>query len=268
MSDYALRLSEPEVLRYRMMAAKARETESEQWALAGIAPGARVADVGCGPGAALVAMAEVVGPDGSVVGVDADPGAIKLANDMIAASGVANATARVGPADDTGLEPGGVDVAVMRHVLAHNGGREQAIVDHLASLVRPGGRVYLVDAELTAMRSVGLPPELQELSDRYLAYQSSRGNDMQIGLRLGQLLAGAGLELLAYRGEYAILPAPPGMRPPPWAARAAMVAAGFATEDEVAAWGTAFETLDACPDRPTLFLPGFTAVGRRPHHVG
>jgi ubiquinone/menaquinone biosynthesis C-methylase UbiE len=64
MSDYALALSEAEIGRYRMMAAVARRDEAAQWEAAGIIPGARVADVGCGPGAVLVAMAEVVGtPD-------------------------------------------------------------------------------------------------------------------------------------------------------------------------------------------------------------
>lgn len=61
-----------------------------------------------------------------------------------------NADVRRGQATDTGLGADSFDVAVLRHVLAHNGGTEQAIVDHLAALVRPGGAVYLVDVDLTA----------------------------------------------------------------------------------------------------------------------
>ena len=75
-STYALRLSDDELGRYRMMAARARAEEGDLWTQAGIVPGARVADVGCGPGAMLVTLAEVVGPTGHVIGVDADPAAV------------------------------------------------------------------------------------------------------------------------------------------------------------------------------------------------
>ncbi len=46
---------------------------------------------------------------------------------------------------------------MLRHVLAHNGGAEDAIVAHLATLLRPGGCLYLVDAYLTAILSSPRP---------------------------------------------------------------------------------------------------------------
>jgi hypothetical protein len=58
---YALALSEAELTRYRMMAEQARSAEADPWRRAGIVPGARVADVGCGPGALLPALAAAVG---------------------------------------------------------------------------------------------------------------------------------------------------------------------------------------------------------------
>lgn len=263
MTDYALQLSDVEVQRYLRMATFARTAEAEQWALAGIAPGARVADVGCGPGAVTVTMAEIVGDAGTVNGVDGDPLAIELATSLIAQAGRSNATAVVGAADATGLEPSSYDVVVMRHVLAHNGGQEQAIVDHLASLVRPGGCVYVADAVLTAIRTRGMPPEIDEIGQRYVDYQTSRGNDMEIGLRLGELITGADLELVDFRGSYSIVATPPGVRPPPWAAREAMIEAGFATPEDVERWDAAYAEVDAMTEPPTLFLPGFTAIGRR-----
>jgi hypothetical protein len=59
---YALELDEREVERYRLMADQARADEADLWELAGIGPGARVADVGCGPGAMLPALSAAVGP--------------------------------------------------------------------------------------------------------------------------------------------------------------------------------------------------------------
>jgi precorrin-6B methylase 2 len=263
MSDYTLALSPEEVGRYRMMAEVARGQEAAQWEAAGIRPGAKVADVGCGPGAVTVAMAEVVGSTGSVVGVDGDAGAVAAAVEVIAAAGADNASVRQGRADETGLEPGAFDVVVMRHVLAHNGGHEQRIVDHLASLCRPGGSVYLIDVEMTAMRITSLEPDLQDLFDRYVPFHVARGNDPQIGLRLGELLRGAGLEVTDFRGSYNIISPPPGIRPPMWAARDAMVASGHATAEDLARWEAAFERLDAATERPTLFAAMFSATGRR-----
>jgi len=167
MGQYALRLSDDEVARYQWMAQRAREAEAELWPLAGISAGADVIDVGCGPGAILVAMADVVGPDGSVTGVDADADAVDRANALVAAKGLRQAGARLGRAEATGLEAGAYDVAVLRHVLAHNGAHEQAIVDHLATLLRPGGCLYLVDVEATMSRIRPPVPEVTELLERY-----------------------------------------------------------------------------------------------------
>jgi SAM-dependent methyltransferase len=260
---YALALDDVEVARYRLMAERARAAEAELWELAGIVEGAAVADVGCGPGALLPALADAVAPTGRVAAVDADSGAVAAARALVAAAGLDNVTVQEGQADRTGLAAGSCDVVMVRHVLAHNGGGEDAIVAHLATLLRPGGCLYLVDADGTGMRMLPDDPDLADLSQRYLAFHAARGNDVQAGLRLGGRLVRAGLELVEFRGTYLIQPVPAGMRPPPWAARDAMVAAGLASDADVERWADAFARLDATPDRPTLFAPMFAAVGRR-----
>jgi ubiquinone/menaquinone biosynthesis C-methylase UbiE len=70
-----------------MMAEAARQAEADLWEPAGIVTGARVADVGCGPGALLAALAATVGPHGRITAVDAD------AEDAI----VAHLATRLGP---------------------------------------------------------------------------------------------------------------------------------------------------------------------------
>lgn len=264
MPEYSLELDESEVARYGFMARAALAEESTEWEQA-VAPGATVADVGCGPGAVSMVLAEVVGPGGRVVGVDGNPQAVAVARSSAADSGITNADFRVGDAAETGLDAGAFDVVMMRHVLAHNGGREQAIVDHLASLVRPGGCLHLVDVEATAMRTRPSPsdPDLDDLNRRYLELLVARGNDISVGLRLDQLLVDAGLELIDRRGRYHIIDAMPGLRPPAWAARESLVAAGLAKPDDVDRWGAAFERLDAGAIRFTIFLPAFSATGRR-----
>ena len=117
-------------------------------------------------------MAKVVGPSGRVIGVERDESALAAARVVLEQSGAGNVELRQAAADATGLDPGSCDVVVMRHVLAHNGQTEQAIVDHVATLVRPGGCVYLVDADLTGSRTLGLDPELGDLSTRYWTFSA------------------------------------------------------------------------------------------------
>ena len=266
MSDYALALSDAEVARYRFMAQEAARDEADQWAAAGVVEGAQVADVGCGPGAMSAVLAQIVGPTGTVHAVDRDPQALSLARDSATKAGLRNVVFSEGSATATGLAPGSVDVAMLRHVLAHNGGREQAIVDHLATLVRPGGSVYLVDIEMTAAR--WHPPEnataMAEMGERYLRFHSGLGNDLSVGLRLGELLERAGLEQIDHRGRYIIMRPPVGMRPPVWAAREQMLAAGVIDDDDIARWQAEFERTDRGELGLTMFIPNFIASARRP----
>jgi len=208
-------------------------------------------------------VAEVVGPQGRVIAVEPDGSARAAARRLIADCGAGNVELREGTGTDTGIAPGSVDVALMRHVLAHNGGQEQAIVDHLASLVRPGGAVYLVDIDGTAMRVLDCDPQLADLDQRYAELHRRRGNDLQVGLKLRRLLEAAGLEVELHEGRYMIAVMPPGLRPPSWAARDALRDEGLATEDDLRRWSAAFERTDAAPIRPTVFAPYFVGIGRR-----
>jgi ubiquinone/menaquinone biosynthesis C-methylase UbiE len=266
MADYVLTLSDAEVARYRFMAQGAARDEREQWTAAGVVEGAGVADVGCGPGAVSSVLATIVGPSGRVLAVDRDPQALALARRVAAEAGVSNVVFSEGTATATGLAPDSVDVVMLRHVLAHNGGREQDIVDHLATLVRPGGSVYLVDIEATALRVY--PPDVTsvvaELDERYKQFHASLGNDLSVGLRLGELLERAGLEQVDHRGRYQIIRPAPGMRPPAWAARDQMLAAGLIDEADISRWHAEFERLDRAELTFTMFFPTFTATGRKP----
>lgn len=264
MADYALAVSDVEIARYRMMAQRAVESESDRWAFAGVVAGTKVADVGCGPAAISVELARRVGRGGHVVAVERDESAIAAAREVIRQSGVDNVDLRDGDAAATGISRSSVDVVMMRHVLAHNGGREQAIVDHLVTLVRPGGTVYLADVDVTAIRMLDSDPDLEDLTLKYASFHRTRGNDPSIGLRLGKLLDAAGLKVVSFEGLCTPTTVPPGMRPPVWAARDAMLAEGAACTTDLERWEAAFARLDAAKIRPTLFVPLFLAIGQRP----
>ncbi len=137
MSEYTLALSEAEIGRYQKMARQAVAREASQLAAAGVVTGATVADIGCGPAAMSIELARLVGPSGQVMAIERDKQALATAAILVQRSGAHNISLHEAGATATGLEPGSVDVAMLRHVLAHNGGHEQAIVDHLAALIRP-----------------------------------------------------------------------------------------------------------------------------------
>jgi FkbM family methyltransferase len=264
-SDYSLAVNETEIRRYTMMAERAQASESHLWETAGIVSGAVVADVGCGPAAVAVRMAQVVGPGGRVIGIEPDPAALAAAHRMLEQADIDNLELRQGTATDLSVAPDSVDVVVVRHVLAHNRANEQHIVDHLVELVRRGGSVYLVDVDGTAVRLLDADPALDDLHEKYLQFHTARGNDLMVGLRLAHLLARAGLEVIAHEGRYSILTAPPGVRPPAWAARESMLADGVATPQDITRWEGAFDRMDRAQIRPTIFVPNFIGIGRKPH---
>jgi ubiquinone/menaquinone biosynthesis C-methylase UbiE len=245
------------------MAEKAVAAEAHLWPRAGLAPGADVADVGCGPGAMLPSLAAAVTPGGTVTAVDADPRAVATARAAAEAAGLSSVRVLAGRAEATGLAPASFDVVMLRHVLAHNGGHEDEIVAHLAALVRPGGCVYLVDVDFMAMTMQVDDPDIDELQDRYRQLLGRRGNDARAGLRLAGRLVDAGLELVAAEFLPQTVLVPPGMRAPGWAARDTLLAEGLATPDDVERWERAFTRLDARTERPTLGAGWFAAIGRR-----
>ena len=64
-------------------------------ALAGIAPGQRVLDMACGAGNPAFAIAERVGPAGSVLGCDITPAMVETCREQAREQGVANASFRL-----------------------------------------------------------------------------------------------------------------------------------------------------------------------------
>jgi ubiquinone/menaquinone biosynthesis C-methylase UbiE len=262
---YALALSAGERTRYRLHAQRALELEGERWRRYGVAPGARIADVGCGPGAVLVELARIAGDTGAVVGVEPAAEAREAAREEIATAGVRNATVIDGRADRTGLEQASQDVVMVRLVLYHLGrSGAQAAVRHLATLLRPGGHLYVVDVDSTAVRFSVDDPDVAEAGERYRSFQRSRGCDISIGPRLGSLLAGAGLELVERGAWFHVVPGELlTLGGPQLAAQQEMLAAGAATAEDAARWEAGRTRFAATPDA-AIFVPQFLAVGRRP----
>jgi len=101
---------------------------------AGVAPGQRVLDVGCGPGALTGELVARLGP-ASVVAIDPSEPFVEAC-----AARNPGVAVRRGTAEATGLDDASVDVALAQLVL-HFVSRPEAAARELARVVRPGGTV-------------------------------------------------------------------------------------------------------------------------------
>jgi SAM-dependent methyltransferase len=157
--------------------------------------GERALDVGSGLGQFARLLAKATGKP--VVGIERSPEqrarAIALAEE---AGERALVDFRIGDAMAMPLAPaewGAFDLAHARFLLEHVPA-PQAVVNDMARAVRPGGRVVLVDDDHDALRLWPEPPGVDTVWRAYMRTYDRLGNDPNVGRRLVELLAAAGLE--------------------------------------------------------------------------
>jgi len=106
-----------------------------------VTPPLRVADIGTGTGVLAVELARL-GLD--VIAVDSSPRMLQAARGKLEAAEVASVDLRRGDAHELPLEDGEVD-AVFGHMVLHSLRSPQRAIREMARVVKPGGRVVLVD---------------------------------------------------------------------------------------------------------------------------
>jgi precorrin-6B methylase 2 len=89
-SDYFLGQSSAEHARLQFQAVELEQSSRQHLQRAGIQRGWRVIDVGCGPQGVLHELADLVGPTGTVVGLERDPRLAALAQAFVAKHGFTN----------------------------------------------------------------------------------------------------------------------------------------------------------------------------------
>src|SRR6266478_887491 len=87
-STYVLGHADVEVQRLLMQGRLYDDHTEQALRLAGLRPGMRVLDVGCGPGDVSFAAARLVGPTGTVLGVDSAAEIIEVARTRAAEQGL------------------------------------------------------------------------------------------------------------------------------------------------------------------------------------
>jgi ubiquinone/menaquinone biosynthesis C-methylase UbiE len=164
----------------------------------------RVLDVGCGPGQ-LAAMLARRHPGCQFLGVDLSETMIGLARRLTA--GLPNLTFRAANAEALPFADGEFDLAISITSVKHWADR-QAGVREMARVVRPGGRVFVLelDRELDQAKAEGFVrrwPRVLRLLGPFLAFYfrkvvAAQGLDLAT---LRDLLQAAGLEEVAAQAD-------------------------------------------------------------------
>jgi SAM-dependent methyltransferase len=169
-------------------------------------PGMRVLDVGCGTGAITSGIARVVGPSGLAVGIDRDPGLLRLARQQHANV----ASLRFEERDVFDLRPDPVfDIVTAARVLQWTEQPGLAVA-RMAAATRPGGRVVVLEySHADLVWQPEPPPPVRRFYDGFLSWRSAHGWDNRLADGLPRLLEDAGLvdvrasveDEVAVRGE-------------------------------------------------------------------
>jgi ubiquinone/menaquinone biosynthesis C-methylase UbiE len=199
---YALARSREEYERLSRQAAFLRGTTEQLFRAAGLEPGMRVLEVGSGAGDVALLAAELVGPEGEVVGVDVDGAALEIARGRAQSLGLGNVSFVEGDARTAELEEG-FDAAVGRLVVMYWGDPTEGL-RRIAAHVRPGGVVAVQELDFDpAAGPRSLPEETlwNETGQLVIETFARVGMHMRMGRKLFGTFLAAGLPAPTMRDE-------------------------------------------------------------------
>jgi SAM-dependent methyltransferase len=163
-------------------------------------PGMSLLDIGCGPGAITIGLAEAVAP-GEVIGVDLDQDQISRAQALAADRGVANVEFRVGSIYELPFPDSSLDAVFAHTVFMHLDTPVVAAAEVLRVL-KPCGVFGVSERTVEGTIRASWEPILVRFIELYHAWAKQRGVDLGIGSRLRGLLSQAGFNPVEASASY------------------------------------------------------------------
>jgi SAM-dependent methyltransferase len=149
-ADYPLGRSNAEHERLIFQAQVLRQWTDRFLRAGGLRPGMSVLDLGSGLGDVTLLAAEIVGPRGSVLGIDSDERVTDKARRRVAEDGLSR-TVRFKVGDVGDFCPGGTfDAVIGRYVLLYQQD-PAAVLRHHSRFLRPGGLVIFHEPDMASI---------------------------------------------------------------------------------------------------------------------
>ena len=176
--------NEEEILRQELKTDCDSVTRQALWA--GLEPGMRVADLGCGTGKTTFCLHKLIQPGGMAVGVDLSGERIGYAEKQYGGEGIEFCRRDIRePLDDLGR----FDFVWLRFVLEYHRERSLDIVRNVSAMLRPGGILCLIDLDYNCLNHFGLSPRLERAIGGVLAaLETHRDFDPYAGRKLYSFL--------------------------------------------------------------------------------
>jgi ubiquinone/menaquinone biosynthesis C-methylase UbiE len=186
MSSYMIRGGQQGKARLQLLANALRPSTLTLLHSAGIKQGMVCLDVGCGGGDVTFDLARLVGPHGSVVGIDMDAVKLALAQQDADQEGHSNVAFHV--RDATTLDAEGIyDLVYARFLLTHL--RDpQMMVRRMVRAAKPGGAIVLEDINHAAIFCYPACAAVDRYITLYNQVAQLKGADPEIGPKLPDLL--------------------------------------------------------------------------------
>ena len=161
--DYLME-SASEAQRLTVKTDDAKTAAQAGWA--GLAPGMRVVDLGCGPGRTTAVLHELAQPGGSTVGVDFGPERISHAEQHYQHPGLTFHCRDIRePLEDLGK----FDFVWMRFLLEYYRAESFELAKKAASLLNPGGILCLADLDNNCLNHFEMPERLSRTIESLMA---------------------------------------------------------------------------------------------------
>lgn len=157
-----------------------------------LAPGQRLLDVGCGLGDAAITLAGDLDPDGAIVGIDTSAEMVAAARGRSRRAGI-EVRFEVGDAMALDVPDATFDAVRSERTLQWLADPAVA-VGEMARVLRPGGRLALIDTDWSSFEIDPGDDRVTELVRT--AMSTERNRPSHVGRRLAGLVTGARLELV------------------------------------------------------------------------